>query len=111
MESCPALAGKARKFGAEYRRLAIVELLPGFEGTPKMISVRARGVKRIVREAVTHVGKSDRSSGYRLRADMMAWVARQNRLAENKARAIAAQEAHRARIALDSQEQEESAHE
>lgn len=31
-----------------YRNLAIVELEPGFTGRPKMISQRARGVRRIL---------------------------------------------------------------
>ncbi len=31
-----------------YRRVAVLELEPGFEGTPKMISSRARGVRRVV---------------------------------------------------------------
>ena len=31
-----------------YRRVAVVELEPGFDGYPKMISNRARGVKRVV---------------------------------------------------------------
>lgn len=32
-----------------YGRVAVVELEPGFEGVPKMISERARGVKSVVR--------------------------------------------------------------
>jgi hypothetical protein len=35
MESSPKLAGKARQFGASYRRIALVELEPGFEGPPR----------------------------------------------------------------------------
>lgn len=31
-----------------YGKIAVVELEPGFEGEPKMISARARGVKRVV---------------------------------------------------------------
>lgn len=31
-----------------YRHVAVVELHPDFQGTPKMISERARGVRRIV---------------------------------------------------------------
>jgi hypothetical protein len=31
-----------------YRRVAVVELVPGFGETPKMISPRAKGVARIV---------------------------------------------------------------
>lgn len=81
MESCPALAGKARKFGAEYRRIAIVEIEPGFEGRPAMISKRARGVVRIVREAVVHIGATDRSTGYRLREEFKRWVSKQNGIA------------------------------
>ena len=32
----------------QYGRCAVVELEPGFVGVPKMISERARGIKRIV---------------------------------------------------------------
>ena len=33
-----------------YARIAVVEIEPGFKGPPKMISERARGVVRIVKE-------------------------------------------------------------
>lgn len=81
MESTPRLQGKARKFGAGYRRIAIVALEENFQGVPKMISKRARGVSRVVREATTHIGTSDRSAGYRLREEFKAWVSRQNAVA------------------------------
>ena len=43
--SCNSPAGKR---WSGYRNIAIVEVEPGFDGTPKMISERARGVRRIV---------------------------------------------------------------
>lgn len=44
---------------ARYMRCAVVELQPGFEGYPKMISERARGVARIVQTwERQHVGSS-----------------------------------------------------
>jgi hypothetical protein len=33
---------------ARYRRIGVVELAPGFEGEPSMLSPRAKGVVRIV---------------------------------------------------------------
>ncbi len=65
MTSCPALSGKARKFGRKYRRMAIVKVSGEFEGTPSMISVRARGVLEIVRDEVHSVGTSLKSYGFR----------------------------------------------
>lgn len=72
MESTPALSGKARRFGRNYRKMALVELKPGFRGRPKMISERAVGVARIVECRVLHVGTTERSEGYRVRADLIA---------------------------------------
>jgi hypothetical protein len=72
MESSPKLAGKARQFGASYRRIALVELEPGFEGRPAMISERAHGVARILREETVSVGATARSYGYRLREEYKA---------------------------------------
>jgi len=78
MESCPALKGKARQFGRRYRKLAIVELEPGFEGIPKMISERAIGVRRVVECSVEHVGRTPRSAGVRTMARYRAMVAALN---------------------------------
>jgi len=45
-----------------YIRIAVVELEDGFEGRPRMISLRARGVSRIVRQwTVPAAGKTERS--------------------------------------------------
>ena len=63
MEACPALRGKARRFGRRYRKLAVVELEPGFAGRPKMISERAIGVRRVVECTTVHVGRTSRSAG------------------------------------------------
>lgn len=70
-ESAPALSGKAREFGMSYRRMAVLEIEDGFDGDPKMISERARGVKRIVEETTASVGKTDRSWGFRERARLL----------------------------------------
>ena len=44
-----------------YARIAVVELEPGFDGRPAMISERARGVSRIVETwERLHVGSTDR---------------------------------------------------
>ena len=72
MTSTPQLKGKARRFGRDYLRIALVELEDGFEGRPKMISERAIGVKRIVRDYTVYVGKTDRSEGYRLMLELRA---------------------------------------
>jgi len=65
MEACPALRGKAREYGRRYRKMAVVELEPGFKGQPKMISERAIGVRRVVECTTVHVGKTSRSAGVR----------------------------------------------
>ena len=45
----------------KYARIAVVELEPGFDGRPAMISERARGIKRIVATwERLHVGKTSR---------------------------------------------------
>lgn len=74
MEACPALSGKARQFGRDYRKMAVVELEPGFDGYPKMISERSRGVRRIVACTVEHVGKTSRSAGVRTMERYLAMV-------------------------------------
>jgi hypothetical protein len=49
------------KCWGRYGKVAVVELEPGFEGRPAMISERARGVVRIVELwDRMHVGKTDR---------------------------------------------------
>lgn len=78
MESSPKLRGKARKFGRDYRRMAIVELEPGFNGRPKMISTRARGVVRVVADETHHVGATERSYGVQRYLALQAEVARLN---------------------------------
>lgn len=65
MTSCPALSGKAREFGASYRRIALVEVAGDFEGRPAMISTRAKGVVRILQDEVHSVGKTEKSYGFR----------------------------------------------
>ena len=65
MTSCPALSGKAREFSASYRRMALVEVSGDFEGRPAMISPRARGVVRVLRDEVHSVGKTEKSYGLR----------------------------------------------
>lgn len=44
-----------------YKRVGVVELEPGFVGTPKMLSERARGVRRVVETWENcFVGKTER---------------------------------------------------
>jgi hypothetical protein len=74
MTACPQLKGRAREFPRDYIKMAVVELEPGFEGRPKMISERARGVRRIVRCETWYVGKTARSEGYRRREELLAMV-------------------------------------
>ena len=78
MEASPALSGKARQFARNYRKMAIVELEPGFEGRPKMISERAIGVRRVVECSTEHVGRTRRSAGVRTMARYRAMVAALN---------------------------------
>ena len=58
MEACPALKGKARQYGRRYRKMAVIELEPDFEGQPRMISERAIGVRRVVACTTEHVGRT-----------------------------------------------------
>ena len=78
MEACPALSGKARQFGRRYRKMAVVELEPGFEGRPRMISERAIGVRRVVECSTEHVGRTRRSAGVRTMLLYRAMVAALN---------------------------------
>ena len=70
MEACPQLHGKARDYGFNYRKMAVVET--STPDRPKMISTRAKGVVRIVDEVVASVGKTARSYGWRRRQELMA---------------------------------------
>jgi hypothetical protein len=63
-----------------YRRLAIVELTPDFVGEPKMISERARGVKRIFEERdKLHAGGGDRTAYAKAKREMTTKVELLNR--------------------------------
>mgnify|MGYP003651383903 CR=1 FL=1 len=77
MESSPQLKGRARQYGRNYRKMAVVEVSPDFgpERQPKMISPRAVGVVRVVDCATLHVGTTDRSAGKIWRARMLALCA------------------------------------
>jgi len=70
-ESTPKLAGKAKKFGASYRRMAVIEVLRDYEGHIST-DTRCKGVVRIVDETTASVGTSEKSFGFcervRLRA-------------------------------------------
>ena len=80
MESSPQLRGRARQYGRQYRKMAVVEVEPGYgpDRIPKMISARARGVVRVVDCATLHVGTTDRSAGRVWRSRMLALVAQLN---------------------------------
>ena len=73
MEASPKLSGKARDYGRDYRKMAVVEVEPGYgiDHRPKMISERARGVVRIVESGTVHVGKTMRSDGRRYQARLL----------------------------------------
>ena len=80
MEASPQLKGKARQFGRQYRKMAVVEVEPGYgpDRIPKMISARARGVVRVVDCATLYVGKTGRSAGLVWRDRMLALCAALN---------------------------------
>ena len=80
MTASPKLQGKARQFGRNYLKMAVIELKDGFEGLPKMISERAKGVARIVTCDVLYVGKTERSEGFRRRKELQAMVEELNRV-------------------------------
>ena len=61
MSKTPALSGNARKWGAGYRKFALVESTTPEE--PKMISERARGMVKIIACASLFYGKGVRSEG------------------------------------------------
>ena len=65
-------------YNTHYRNIALVET--DGQGMPKMISERARHLVRIVDAAYgVHVGKTNRSYGYRRLQDMRFEAARLNR--------------------------------
>lgn len=67
------------KVKARYRKVAVVELMPGFENEPAMISERARGVKRIVKLwDHQNVGKNIRSAYAKAVAEAKAMAAQLN---------------------------------
>ena len=80
MESPPQLKGRARQYGRHYRKMAVLEVEPGYgpDRPPKMISPRARGVVRVVDCATLHVGTTDRSAGRVWRSRMLALCAELN---------------------------------
>lgn len=56
-----------------YVRIGVVEVEPGFEGEPKMLSDRARGVKRVVETwERLNVGKTERCAAARARREAEA---------------------------------------
>jgi len=56
----------------KYRKVAVVEVEDGFKGEPKMISERARGVKRVVKEwRRLNVGATNRSAAAKAMAEAM----------------------------------------
>jgi hypothetical protein len=73
METSPKLSGKARDYGRDYRKMAVVEVEQGYgvDHRPKMISERARGVVRIVESGTVHMGKTMRSAGVRYRSRLL----------------------------------------
>ena len=71
MESTPHMAGKAREYSRHYRRMALVEV-ESADARPRMISPRAKGVIRVVEDVTLCVGTTERSEGYRRRAEMRA---------------------------------------
>jgi len=72
-----ASAKMPAKVKAQYRRVAVLEVVPGAQ--PKMISRRARGVVRIVQTwERQHVGLTDRCAYQRALAEANALAARLN---------------------------------
>jgi hypothetical protein len=73
-EASPKLAGKAREFGKNYRRMAVLEvdadILP--TDAPKMISERAKGVIQIIEDVVYYIGETRESKGFRERERLQA---------------------------------------
>lgn len=62
-----------------YVRIGVVEVEPGFEGEPKMLSDRALGVKRIVETwERRHVGKTERCAAAVARQEAEALADRLN---------------------------------
>ena len=67
LERSPKLAGKARQFGASYRRMMVLELEHDAE-IPPAVKPGARGLVRIVEERTESIGKTPASYGFRERA-------------------------------------------
>ena len=62
-----------------YRRVAVVELEPGYSDIPKMISARAKGVKRVVETWENcNVGKTERCAYERAMSEAYQLAARLN---------------------------------
>ena len=66
LERSPKLAGKARQFGASYRRMMVLELEENAE-PPPAVKTGARGLVRIVDECTESIGKTEKSFGFRER--------------------------------------------
>lgn len=84
MERSAPVSGRARDYGP-YKYLAVVELDPQWVSEnpncePRMISTRARGVKRIVCESssVWAGGKTERSQYHQIKAEFNALADRLN---------------------------------
>jgi len=75
------VSGRARQYGP-YKHVAIVEIEPGLDAEPTMISERARGVRRVVRDSggVWAGGKTDRAAWPQVVADFRAECDHLNRL-------------------------------
>lgn len=65
MNNSASPKGRAKDFSRNYRHIAIVEIEG--ENWPKMISERAKGVIRIVKDIpCIYVGKTEKSEGRRI---------------------------------------------
>lgn len=72
MTSRAAVPGPRRTYDAP--RVALVEIEPGFVGTPAAISARVPGVRRIVRDYGTDASGSGAAAANALKARMEAQV-------------------------------------
>lgn len=78
MTATAQVPSRMRRNGS-YKRVAVIEIEAGFEGTPSMISERARGVARIVETwERCNVGKTTRSAFARAMAEAEALAAKLN---------------------------------
>jgi hypothetical protein len=72
-----------------YIKVAVVEVEAGFEGEPKMISERAKGVVRIVEEwGPCNLGKTEKSEGRIALAEATALCVRLNSVLDRIVMAI-----------------------